>query len=155
MFGEWGDGAEDVVGEHWPVANEGREKSAPGGGVVAEDFDLGGERAFESDSGAVVERVGEWGGGMKPFEAVFFERQGEKEGRACAEWMDGGAEVVMEAGEGEVEGACCAAGDGLGLVDGDFEACLGEDDGGGETVGACTDDIRSLTSAFSQFPWPF
>jgi len=50
--------------------------------------------------------------------------------------MDGGTEVVEEAGFGELEGAGCTAGLGFGLEDIDREVGLGEDDGGGEAVRA-------------------
>src|ERR1035437_951116 len=57
--------------------------------------------------------------------------------RGCAsgagEWVDRGAKVVVEAGEGELHGAGCAANLGFGLEDFDLHAGLGEDDGGGET----------------------
>ncbi len=55
--------------------------------------------------------------------------------------MHGGAEVVVEAGEGEVHGADRAADGGLGFVDVDVEAGLGEDDCGGKAVGAGADHI--------------
>ena len=45
--------------------------------------------------------------------------------------MDCGTEVVVEAGEGQIHGAGCAADGGLGFEELDVEAGLGEDDGGG------------------------
>ena len=50
--------------------------------------------------------------------------------------MDGGADVVMEAWEGEFLGAGAAAGGGAGFGDEDFPAAAGEVGGGGEAVGA-------------------
>jgi len=52
----------------------------------------------------------------------------------------------MEAGEGEFERAGRAADGGFGFEEFDVEAGLGEDDGGGETVGACTDHTRFARS---------
>jgi hypothetical protein len=53
--------------------------------------------------------------------------------------MDGGAEVVVEAGEREVKRAGGATGLRFGLEDVDVNAELREGDGGGEAVGAGTD----------------
>jgi hypothetical protein len=55
--------------------------------------------------------------------------------------MDGGAEVVMEAWQGEVHCADRAADGGLGFKELDVEARLGKDDGGGQAVGAGSDDV--------------
>ena len=54
--------------------------------------------------------------------------------------MDGGAEIVEEAGEREFEGAGGAAGLRLRFEDVDVYAALREGDGGGEAVGSCADD---------------
>jgi hypothetical protein len=53
--------------------------------------------------------------------------------------MNGGAEIVEEAGQGELEGACGAAGLRLRLEDINVRAVLCEGDGGSETVGSGAD----------------
>ena len=62
--------------------------------------------------------------------------------------MDGGAEVVAEAGKGELHGAAGAADGGLGFVDVYGETSLGKHDSGGEAVGTGADD-----SCFQQATW--
>src|SRR3954452_13433515 len=58
--------------------------------------------------------------------------------------MNGGAEVVHEAGEGKGESARAAAGDLLGFEDFNCDARLCENDSGGEAVGAGADDAGAL-----------
>ena len=53
--------------------------------------------------------------------------------------MDRGAEVMMEAGERKLHGACSPADGGLRLEDLDVKACFGEDDRRGQAVGASSD----------------
>ena len=132
--------SEDVGGEVGPAGGEGFHESAPGGAIGAEVVRGGFEVLGEESGGSVFERVGERGGGVDPLQPVALELERVEKGRANAERMDGGADVVMEAGERELKGAAGAACSGLGLVDVDFEASLSEDDGGGETVGAGADD---------------
>jgi hypothetical protein len=72
---------------------------------------------------------------VDPFEAVVGEGQGGEEGRAYGEGVDCGAEVVVEAGEGEFQGAGCAAYGWFSFEDFDVEASLCEHDGGRESVG--------------------
>ena len=128
-------GAEDVGGEVGPAGGERLHEAAPGGAVFAEGgFGLG-EVAVEGDGGAVVERVGQGGGGVDPFEAVVGEGQGGEEGRAYGEGVDCGAEVVVEAGESEVECAGGAADFRFGFKDFDVQAGLCEHDSGRESVG--------------------
>ena len=98
------------------------------------------EIALQDDGGAVVEWVGERRGRVDPLEAVVREGQGSEEGRAGGHGMDCGAEVVVEAGEGEIHGADRAAEGGFGFEELDLEAGLREHDGGGKAVGACADD---------------
>ena len=80
-------------------------------------------------------------GGFDPAEAVVGQGKAIEEGRGYAEGIAGGAEVVVEAGEGSVCGGAGAAELGVALVDGDGDAALGEGDGGGEAVGTGADDV--------------
>ena len=84
--------------------------------------------------------MGERGGRVDPLETVTLETEGAEEWRAEAEGVHGGAEVMVEAGEGEVRRAAATADGRLGLIDIDLETSLGEDDGGGESVWAGADD---------------
>ena len=53
----------------------------------------------------------------------------------------GGAEVVMEAGQGELGGSAGASELGVALEDLHAQAGLGEGDRGGEAVGSGADDV--------------
>jgi len=132
-------GAEDVGGQVRPAGDERVHESPPGGAVFAEGYLSCSDAALEGDGGAVVEWVGERGGGVDPFEAVVGEGQRIEEGRARGHRVDCGAEVVVEAGKGEVKRAGCSADGGFGFEELDVEAGLREHNGGGKTVGACAD----------------
>ena len=107
---------------------------------------------FEHDSRAVVQGVGERSVGFDPFKAKIRQRQGLKEWAGDAHGEDGGTEVVVEAGEGDLAGGGCAADGFAALEDGDLDAGAGESDGGAEAVGSAADNgcfgrIRSLKLA--------
>jgi hypothetical protein len=125
-----------------PTMDDGREQMTPGWAVGAERVGGLGEVAFENHGGAIVEGMSERGGGVNPFEAVGGERERGEEGRGGGERMDGGAEVVEKAGQGEREGAGGAARLGLGFEDLDPQAGGSEDDGRGEAVGTGADNVR-------------
>ena len=81
------------------------------------------------------------GGWLDPAEAVSFEREGFEEGTGDAQGVGGGAEVVVEAGEGGFGGGAGAAGSWIALVHGDGDSALRQGDGGGEAVGSGADDV--------------
>ena len=94
--------------------------------------------------------MGQHGGGVDPFEAMVGKRQGSEEGRAGSHGMDGGAKVVVEAGQGEIHGAGGAAHVGLGLEDIDLQAGLGEHDGCCKSVRARADDTGFAAATISR-----
>ena len=77
---------------------------------------------------------------MNPFQTVSLQRQRRKKWGACGERMDGGAEIVKETGQRELESAGGAAGLRLGLEDLNVHAALRQGDGGGEPVRSRADD---------------
>jgi hypothetical protein len=118
------------------VLDEGLEEEVVGGAIDAEGFGSLVEGAVEDSGAAVVEGMGEGDVRVDPFEAVGGEVEIFKYGRGEAGGVDGGADVVMEAWEGEFLGAGAAAGGGTGFGDEDFPAAAGEVSGGGEAVRA-------------------
>ena len=114
-------------------------EAAPTISVGCESRFGGAQVALERYGRAVVKRMSEGSRRVNPVEPVSLQRKRGKKWGACGEWMDGGAEVVVEAGEREVKGARGAAGLGFGLEDIDVDAELGEGDGGGEAVGSGAD----------------
>jgi hypothetical protein len=71
---------------------------------------------------------------------LFKGQRGEK-WRAGSHWVDRGAKIMHEAGERQRQGAGGAARLGFGLENLYLHASLGEGDGGGESVGAGSDDV--------------
>ncbi len=84
--------------------------------------DGGFEGVLERDGGAVVEWMGDGGGGLDPSQAVSGERKAAEEGAGHAHGVAGGAEIVVEAGEGDFGGGAGSAEGGVALVDGDGDA---------------------------------
>ena len=80
---------------------------------------------------------------MNPLQTVSLQRERRKKWGACSEWMNGGAEIVEEAGQRELEGARGAAGLRLRLEDINVRAALCEGDGGGKAVGSGADYASS------------
>ena len=140
MPGQMQHGAEDVGGKVGPASDEGLHQATPGFAVLAEISLRCGKVALQGDGGAVVEGVSERRSRVNPLEAVVGEGQGIEERRSRGHGMHRRAEIVVEAGQGEIQRAGCAAHLGFGLEDFDFHAGLREHDGGRETIGACADD---------------
>ena len=69
------------------------------------------------------------------------QRELAEERRGDAQRIDGGADVVVEAGQREFGGGGCAADMVAALVDCDGDTLLRQRDGGGETVGTGADDV--------------
>ncbi len=101
------------------------------------------EVALKRYSGAVVERMGEWSRRVNPLQTLSVQRQRRKKRRTRGEWMNGGAEIVEEAGQRELERACGAACLWLRLEDVNVHAVLCESDGGGQAVRSGADDASS------------
>jgi hypothetical protein len=135
----------EVFDEGLPVADGWAKKRAPGAAVVGAELGDGGfEGVFEGDGGAVVEWMGYGDWRLDPAEAVVGERETAEEGAGDAEGVAGGAEIVVEAGEGDFGGGARSPERGVALVDCDGDASLREGNGGGEAVGAGTDDVGGL-----------
>ena len=101
-------------------------------------------RPVQDDGLGVVEGVGKGELGVQPGEVVLLEGERAEDGRGGAHGEGARADVVVEAGEGELGGGAGAAEGGVGLEDFDGEAGAREDGGGGEAVGAGADDDCSL-----------
>src|SRR5437016_5038856 len=84
-------------------------QAAIGGCVRAERAARVVEAPLEHCRCAVVERMGERRGRMNPLQAMLSERERAEEGRGDRHRMDGGAEVMLEAGERQLGGASAAA----------------------------------------------
>ena len=133
-------GTEDFLGEGQPVFRKWLDKTAPGFSVRTKGSLGIGEIAFEHDGGSVVEWMGERRGAVNPVQSVIFERKCREKRRAHSKRVNGGAEIVAEAWEGEREGAGRSTGLRFGLENLDAKPSLRENDRGGEAVGARSDD---------------
>jgi hypothetical protein len=140
MAGEQTHRAKDFGGQVGPVLGERTDESAPRFTVWTQNRFGVLQIALERDGGAIVKGMCERAWRVNPREAVIHQRQLGEEWRAGSEWIDGGAEVVKETGQGELKRACCTAGLRLGFVDVNLKASLSEDDGGGEAVWSGADD---------------
>jgi hypothetical protein len=134
------DRAEDFRGEGRPVFREWLHKAAPGFSILTE-CGLGvGKIAFEGDGRSIVERVGEGCHAVDPVQSVICEwKRGEK-GRPHGKRVNGGAEIVAEAGEGEWQRASRSTRLSLGLENFDTKPGLRENDRGSEAVGPGSND---------------
>jgi len=130
------EGGEDVLVEGGGVVDEGSEEGVVGGAIQAECFGGEVEGAVEDGGAAVFEGMSERDLGVDPFEAFSGEIEFVEDGRGDCGGVDGGADVVMEAWEGEFLGASAATWGGAGFGDEDFAAVAGEVGGGGQAVGA-------------------
>src|ERR1019366_10291204 len=98
----------------------------------------------EDDGRAIVQRMSDRGRRVDPLQAEIAEGERTEEGRRHAQWVDGRADIVDEAGERQLGRAGTAADGVFRLEDRDATAGAGERDGGGETVGAGShDDARA------------
>jgi hypothetical protein len=91
----------------------------------------------------VVERMGQRRRRMDPFQAVVAQGQRREEWRSRSHRVHCGTEIVEESRQGERQGSRGAAGLRLRLEYIHLQACLGEDDGCRQTVGACADHSGS------------
>src|ERR1700740_2654197 len=94
--------AQDFRSKLLPVFDKGAHQGLPGVAVLAEGIPGAIEIPFQDNRGSVVEGVSDGGGGVNPFEAMPFKRQGREEWRADAQGKHGGSEVVPEAGESDL-----------------------------------------------------
>jgi hypothetical protein len=94
-------------------------------------------RASDDEGGAVVERVRERGG---RFDQVEPEVEAPEERRRCRGRVDGGADVVAEAGKRQLGGACPAADGVARLENEDRTSRPRESDRGGKPVRPGADD---------------
>jgi hypothetical protein len=134
------DRAEDFRSEGRPVFREWLHQAAPGFSILTE-CGLGVSKiAFESDGRSIVERVGEGCHAVDPVQSVICEwKRGEK-GRPHSKRVNGGAEIVAEAGEGEWQRASRSTRLSLGLENLDAKSGLRENNRGSEAVGAGSND---------------
>ena len=120
------EGAEDMVLEKRPVGRHTVEDPPVGRTVLPETGGGLGDGAVDENRLLVLEGVGESHGSVNPFEPVIGEGEGAEERRSGGEGVDGRADVVMEAREGELAGAGTSA---------DLVGALDDEDrgaGGGE-----------------------
>ena len=109
-------------------------------GIDAQSFGGGIHRLFEQGHPAIVERMGQRGGRMNPFESVVGQGQRAEERRNDAERMDGRAGVVKEAGLRQFRRAGAAADGVFGFQHQGGAAGAGDGDSGGQAVGTRADD---------------
>ena len=133
---------EQLIRQVFPLGGEGPEERAPGGGIAGQAVAGGGDRAVEGGRNAAAEGMGERDLRVDPLETVAFQAEGAKKGRGGGQRMNGGTEIVDEAGEGQLRGAGGAAGAALAFQDQDAEAGAGEHDGSGKPVGPRPHDNR-------------
>lgn len=131
---------ENRGGQFVPMFDKGSHQGYPAKAIFAQGALRVIEITFQNESRAVVERMGQRCRRVNPFEAEFFKWQSQEEGGPGCEGMNCRAEIVLEAGKGQFQGAASAASNGLGLEDLDLEPGLREHDGGSETVGARSDN---------------
>lgn len=140
MSGPSRHGTHQVVSQCVEASGQWREQALPGGPVGTQVPHGDGQVAVQHRRAAAVEGVGEVGCGVRPAKSVAFEIQGAQVGGYEGHGVYGRAVVVQQAGHGQFAAAGAAA-DGVGgFQDGDGEAGLGERDGAGEAVGACSHD---------------
>jgi hypothetical protein len=116
-----------------PVADRGADDIEVGARIRTEQRGRRLEVAHQ-DRGAVVERVCELNGGLDPAKAVAVERELGEEWRARAEGVDGAADVVDEAGEGQLSRPAPASDGRLGFDELHRAAGARERDRGCETI---------------------
>lgn len=143
---------QDVVAEARPGAGQRLDKRAPGLAVGAEIAGGGVDGALQHNGGAIVQRVGQRRFGVDPFEAVPGQGELFEARRTGGHGVDGGTEIVDEAGKRQLGRARAAADFGSRLVDGDGVAGAREQDGAGQPVGAAADYDGSGFRHGSQ-PW--
>ena len=113
------------------------EQAAPGGTVNAQFCSRALEVAVGEYCGGVVQRLRVGHGRGDEVDAAGGQVEGAEEGTRDGQWVDGGAQVVGEAGgQAQVEGAGAAAGGGLRFEDEDSQARTCQGDRGGQPVGA-------------------
>ncbi len=99
----------DRRGEFVPALGEGADEAAPGPAVGPEGLGGGGQRPFEHRRPAVGQGVGGGRLGVNPLQAMIGQRHPREDGRRHAQGVDGGADVVDEAGKGQLLGPAAAA----------------------------------------------
>ena len=78
--------------------------------------------------------MSQWNFRLDPAQPEAFQRQLVKEGRSGSERMHSRAEIMMKAGQSQLESAGGATRLRLGLIDVNTEACLGEDNASRQSV---------------------
>ena len=134
------EGAEDLLDEAVEVVDDGAHQALPARPPLPDGRRGLVEVTREQDGVAVVEGVREGDVGMHPREPLRLEVERAQRGRGDAHGVDGRADVVGEAVEGE-RGGPRAAPDGVGgLVDDHGAARVEETKGGDEAVDPAADD---------------
>jgi hypothetical protein len=100
---------ERVRGQLGPASHERRNQAAPGAAIRAEPQSCLVQRAAEHDRGAVLERMGERKRWLDPLESERSEVERAEERRRRAHRVEGRADVMKEAGKGQLRGAAAAA----------------------------------------------
>ncbi len=134
------------------VVHLGRQRTDPpaiGSRILAEPGGGCGDVALEEYGGAIVERVGDRHRRRDPLHAELGEGKSGEERRCRSEGVGGGADVVPEAGEGQLGGASAAADLLVALHDEDGQVVPGELDGRGQSVrpGSNDDGVIPLDHA--------
>ena len=117
-----------------PRVNDRSDQAPVGGGVAAQPGGGLLHRSVNHRASAIVERMRQHRGRLDPFKPVQREGQSAEEGRSAGERMDGGADVVNEAGQRQFGGSRAAANHRLRLEHGHFAASLRDGDRRGQAV---------------------
>ena len=133
---------EHVAGKLVEATDQRAEDTSPGLPVRSQPRAGLVERADQDPRRTVVQGVREVDLGVPPDEAVLGQRERGQERRRDGERVHGGADVVQEAGQGQLRGAGAAADRVLALEHRDRPARLRERDRGGQPVGTGADDDR-------------
>ena len=155
MLGDSERRREHVPREPGPRLDEGRVQREPSLRAVAETQGSDLERSLEQDRLPPVERMSQWRRRLDPLEAKLGKREAAEERRGQREGMNGGADIVRKAGEGELGRSEPASDGGLCFAQHGLESRLGKRDGRGETVRAGADDdgVWSHVVGIISRPW--
>ena len=127
-------GAQDFGHELGPALDKWAHQLPPGSAIGPKCRFRGSQVTLQSDCGAIIEGMSEGGWRVDPVESEVAQRQRRKEWRSRCERMHSRAEIMMKAGQSQLESAGGATRLRLGLIDVNTEACLGEDNASRQSV---------------------
>ncbi len=133
---------EDLHFDERPVTREPSKEALVGRSIAPECGCRRVDGALDDRGRPIVERVGQHGGRLNPFEAMLIEREGPEKRRRDGKRMDRGADIVNKTGQCKLGGLNAAPDGVFSFEDGDLPTGLREDDGGCEAIRSRADDDR-------------